>query len=278
MQMTCAWKEFLAILPPWLGQELDKSYSENLQELRLRLDQNPQLICKNGIFRLHRKVSAEDLSFCINTASRYSPWTAATSAQGYLTASGGHRIGLCGEAIVNGGKMTGIRTVRSLCIRVARDFPDIAARFGSYTGSILIIGPPGSGKTTLLRDLIRQISAFRTVAVVDERRELFPEGMFLNRSTVDVLSGCPKSEGIEILLRTMGPQTIAVDEITAESDCLALQQALRCGVQLIATAHASSVADLRSRPLYKLLLQQGNFEHILIMSRDKTLRQERMNL
>ena len=276
--MTCAWKEFLAILPPWLAQELDKPYGETLQELRLRLDQSPQLICKNGIFRLQRKVSSDDLNFCINTASRYSPWTAATSAQGYLTAAGGHRIGLCGEAIISGGKMTGIRTVRSVCIRVARDFPGIGERFGGYTGSILIIGPPGSGKTTLLRDLIRQLSIRRTVAVVDERRELFPEGMYLNGSAADVLSGCPKAEGIEILLRTMGPQTIAVDEITAESDCLALQQALRCGVQLVATVHAASVADLRSRPLYKMLLQQDGFEHILIMTRDKTLRQEGVNV
>lgn len=276
--MTCAWKELLAILPPWLGQELDKSCNEMLQELRLRLGQPPQLICKNGIRTLRREISAEDLSFCINTASRYSPWTAATSAQGYLTAAGGHRIGLCGESIVSEGKMTGIRTVRSVCIRIARDFPGIAEKFGSYTASILIIGPPGSGKTTLLRDLVRQLSADRTVAVVDERRELFPGGMFLRGKPVDVLSGCPKSEGVETLLRTMGPQTIAVDEITAEPDCLALQQALRCGVQLVATAHAGSVSDLRSRPLYKMLLNQGAFEHVLIMNRDKTLRQERMNL
>ena len=276
--MTCAWKELLAILPPWLGQELHRRGSGDLQELRLRLGQAPQLICKNGMSVLRREVSAEDLSFCINTASRYSPWTAATSAQGYLTAAGGHRIGLCGEAIVCDGRMAGIRTVRSVCIRISRDFPGIAEKYGSYTGSILIIGPPGSGKTTLLRDLVRQLSANRTVAVVDERRELFPDGMFLNGKAVDVLSGCPKSEGIETLLRTMGPQTIAVDEITAEADCLALQQALRCGVQLVATAHAGSVSDLRSRPLYKMLLNQGSFEHILIMNRDKTLRQERMNL
>ena len=276
--MTCAWKELLSILPPWLGQEVDKAGSESLQELRLRLSQPPQLICRYGISYLHREITADDLNFCVNTVSRYSPWTAVSSAKGYLTAPGGHRIGLCGEAIVSDGTMTGIRTVRSLCIRIARDFPGIGEKFGNYTGSILIIGPPGSGKTTLLRDLIRQLSKNRTVAVVDERRELFPDGSFLQGRPVDVLSGCPKLEGIETVLRTMGPETIAVDEITAEADCLAMQQAFLCGVQLVATAHAGSVSDLRSRPLYKPLLKNGLFEHILVMHRDKTLHQERMNL
>lgn len=274
--MKCAWKELLAILPPWLGREVDERGRENLQELRLRLGQPPQLVRKERVLWLSREVSMDDLNFCVNTASRYSPWAAQSAAQGYITAPGGHRIGLCGDAVVLGGEMTGIRSVRSLCVRVARDFPGVAAKFGKYRGSILIIGPPGSGKTTLLRDLIRQIAERESVAVVDERGELFPEGCFERGKSVDVLTGCPKSTGIDTVLRTMGPETIAVDEITAEADCAALLRAGWCGVRLVATAHAASTADLHSRELYKPLISGRLFDHVLILRRDKTLLEERM--
>ena len=275
--MNCAWNELTAILPRWLGHEVDV-HKYSLQELLLRLGQPPQLIQMGSSLWLTRQITAEDLSFCVNTASRYSPWAAQSSAQGYITAPGGHRIGLCGEAVVKDGNMSGIRTVRSLCIRIARDFPGIARKYGAYTGSILIIGPPGSGKTTLLRDLIRQFSLRETVAVVDERRELFPDGCFDRGKALDVLSGCPKVSGLDMLLRTMGPETIALDEITAEEDCDALHHAGWCGVRLVATAHASSVADLQNRALYRPLLKDKLFRHVLILKLDKTLHEERMDI
>ena len=98
--MNCAWKELLEILPPWLARELDSFGRDNLQELRLRLGAPAELVYCGGIRRLHKPVSREDISFCVNTASRYSPWNAATVSQGYLTASGGHRIGLCGDVVM----------------------------------------------------------------------------------------------------------------------------------------------------------------------------------
>lgn len=274
--MICAWKELLSILPVWLAQDLDNHSPDTLEELRLRLGMPPQLIHKSTKQWLKRNISSSDLNFCINTASRYSPWTAQTAAQGYITAPGGHRIGLCGSSVVREGTMHGIQTVRSLCIRVARDFPGIAQQYSQKTGSILIIGPPGSGKTTLLRDLVRQISQRETVAVVDERCELFPDSFFWGSKSLDVLSGCPKTIGIDILLRTMGPETIAVDEITAPEDCDALLKAGWCGVRLMATAHAANLSDLRSRTLYKPLLSEKLFEHIFVINRDKTIREERM--
>ena len=124
--MNCAWKELMAILPLWCRTDVDQLGQDTLQELRLRLGFVPELIRCNGNIRLKRAITSEDLSYIVNTASRYSPWTAATSAQGYITAPGGHRIGICGQAVVQDGKMTGFRQVRSLCIRVARDFPGIA--------------------------------------------------------------------------------------------------------------------------------------------------------
>lgn len=273
--MICAWNEFLAILPAWLARETDERCPDTLQELRLRIGSPPQLVHKLGSLWLNRNITAADLNFCINAASRYSPWTAQTSAHGYITVKGGHRIGLCGNVVVRDGNMTGIQTVRSLCIRIARDFHGIAQQYSGMPGSILIIGPPGSGKTTLLRDLIRQISQHESVSVVDERCELFQDAFFQGCKSLDVLSGCPKVIGIDMLLRTMGPETIAVDEITAPEDCTALLKAGWCGVRLIATAHAATIADLHSRELYRPLITGKLFQHVLVMQRDKTVLEER---
>lgn len=276
--MKCAWQQLLSVLPKSVGQALGEEESEILQELRLRVGQPPELICKGGRGTLSNEVTQEDVNFVINAASRYSPWAAQTMAQGYLTAPGGHRIGVCGDAVVHSGEMSGIRRITSLNIRVARDFPCVAEKYSRYNGSILIIGPPGSGKTTLLRDLIRQLSYRETVAVVDERGELFPQNCFDRGRSVDVLYGCPKPLGIDQVLRTMGPDTIAVDEITAEQDCDALLAAGWCGVRLLATAHASSVDDLRCREIYKPLLKHHLFTHVLIMKRDKSHREERISI
>lgn len=273
--MICAWKEFLAILPPWMRTETDKYGHERLQELRLRINAPPELVCSDGLILLGGQISRNDLHYCINAASRYSPWNAATAARGYLTAPGGHRIGLCGACVCMDGKLSGIRELTSLCIRVARDFPGIADKVKGLSGSILVIGAPGWGKTTLLRDVSRSLSEREPVSVVDERGELFPAGIPRGKR-MDVLTGCPKTVGIEMLLRVMGPAYIAVDEITANEDCEALLQAANCGVHLLATAHAADLNDFLSRVVYKKLVEQNIFNTLLVLHSDKTYSTERM--
>lgn len=274
--MRCAWKELLDILPRWMITDVDALGRSSLQELRLRLDAPPELVSCDSVQRLGRQVFSEDLSYCVNAASRYSPWAAATIAQGFLTVSGGHRIGLCGEAVLKNKEITGIRKVTSLCIRVARDFPGIGSSAAGLRGSMLILGAPGRGKTTLLRDIARQISEKSTVAVVDERGEIFPSG-FVRGDRMDVLTGVPKAGGVEMVLRTMGPEWIAVDEITAEEDCRSLLQAQGCGVRLLATAHAGSLDEFRVRPIYKALLDNHVFDYLLILHSDKSYGTERIH-
>lgn len=282
--MRCAWDALLSLLPQWIRPEADKLGHSTLQELRLRLELPPELVTAVGSVWLKRKITPEDLTFCVNAASRYSPWNAATVAQGYLTAAGGHRIGLCGEAVVQGGTTTGLRRTSSLCIRVARDFPGIAGAAARERGSILIAGRPGSGKTTLLRDLIRCRSETGpgSIAVVDERGEIFPTyqgtSCFPPGRRTDILTGCGKAQGISNVLRTMGPSCIAVDEITDERDCHALTEAGWCGVGLLATVHAASRRDLESRPLYRSLIHTKLFDTLLIMQPDKSWHMERMEL
>lgn len=282
--MRCAWQAYLNLLPVWMRCKVDKLGKDSLLELRLRLNSPPELVTIQGSIWLEQAITKDDLAFSINAASRYSPWAAASAARGFITAPGGHRLGLCGSATVVEGNMSGISVPRSLCMRVARDFPGIAQNAAAIQGSILVIGKPGSGKTTLLRDLIRQKSDHGTgsVAVVDEREELFPysqnQVFFSTGKKTDILSGCGKPQGIEMVLRNMGPEIIAVDEITAPEDCNALIHAGWCGVRLLATAHASSKEDLLNRPVYKPIVASGLFQTLLILQPDKSWRIERMKI
>ncbi len=282
--MKCAWQAYLNLLPHWMRQEVDRLGCDSLLELRLRIDYPPELVLSTGSDWLQRVVTRDDLLFCINAASSYSPWTASSSASGYLTAPGGHRIGLCGMATVINNEMTAVGSPTSLCLRVARDFPGIGMGAAKRNGSLLILGKPGSGKTTLLRDIIRCKSetGHGSIAVVDERGELFPTSnhkmCFAPGKRTDVITGCEKAQGIVAVLRSMNPEYIAVDEITAEEDCQALIRAGWCGVKLMATAHAGSKADFLRRPVYKPLVSSGIFDTLLVLQPDKTWTLERMNI
>lgn len=277
--MNCAWDALLSVLPPGIRREVDNRYRDTLEEVRLRQGQKVELIMGGKSCFLPAVATREDLIFPVNTASRYSPWTAATAAKGYITAPGGHRIGLCGDCVVQNGQVTAVRHATSLCIRVARAFPGIGDT-APVSGSLLILGPPGAGKTTLLRELIRLRSTKGScVAVVDERGELFPLGnLFETGPRTDVLTGCSKSQGIEMALRTMGPGCIAVDEITSAENCAALLTAGWCGVELLATAHAADCRDLYRRPVYRPLAESGLFSKALVLSRDKSWHLERMDI
>lgn len=282
--MRCAWQEYLSILPVWMRQTVDEKGRHTLQELRIRINSEPELITSTGSVYLKRKAVKDDLLYCINVASKYSPWSAGTVAKGYITAPGGHRIGICGSAVVDNGNMTGFHFPTSLCLRVCRDFPGLTGSIRTHDDSVLIIGRPGSGKTTLLRDLIRNRSnnVAGSIAVVDEKGELFPVscGVSIYEAGLrtDILTGCRKQEGIEAVLRNMGPDTIAVDEITAKEDCEALMHAGWCGVKLLATAHAADRKDLYSRDVYRPIVNSNLFDRIFVLHPDKSWHIERMHI
>ena len=280
--MKCAWTSLLGILPIWMRKIVDAKYNDSLQEIRMRIGRHPELITKHDTVQINQIISTEDLSFCINAASRYSPWSAWTSKFGYLTVSGGHRIGICGQAIYRGAEISAISDITSLCIRVARDFEGLIADKRLLNGSVLIIGKPGSGKTTLLRDLIRFRSQYgdSSVTVVDEKQEIFPmengKLCFPPGERTDIVSCCNKTWGIDALLRNMSPGTIAVDEITSSDDCIALSKAGYCGTDLLATAHAGSKTDLYKRSVYRPIIEANLFQHLIILQSDKSWISERI--
>ena len=273
--MMCQMEPVRKILPTSLWASITQRSTDNLLEIRLRCQQYAELVYREHYSFCDVLVEENDLQFIINAASRYSPWAAETTKHGYLTISGGHRIGLCGEMICHNEYLKGIRKVDSVCIRLARDIRGIAKDWTNWTGSLLIIGAPGWGKSTMLRDMSRYMSEKLSTVVIDERKELFPDG-FLRGKRMDVFSGCPKKDGLEIALRTMGPELIAVDEISAQEECVMLIHAANCGVRLIATAHAASTEELYKRPIYRTLLESGIFTYVLCLGKDKATTLERI--
>lgn len=282
--MQNAAQEFLRaarLLPPCLRAELlgmDTGLADSVEEIRLRAGRPPALVIGGREIEplpTHR-VTAPELQLTLEIATRASAHTFADSIrQGFVTAEGGCRVGICGTAVAEGDKVTSIRRLSSVCIRIPREKRGCAdAVWPALTRdgfrSTLIISPPGAGKTTLLRELVRLLSDGGTrISLVDERSEV--AGSFEGQpcfdvgARTDVLTGAPKSEGIFLLLRAMAPQLIAFDEISAPADIEAAETAANCGVGLLATAHAGRVEDLQERALYRKLLDRHIFERAVVI-------------
>ena len=268
-----AFEAVYGVLPPRF-RELDLS---QVSELRLRAGQAPAVLIEQQERRLAGLVRPDELSEILRRATGNSLYACMDALrQGFVTLPGGHRVGVCGEAVQKGGAMAGFSAVSSVCIRLARDVRlDENRILPHLSGSSLLLGPPGSGKTTLLRACIRALSqSGQRVCVSDERGEIaaMREGrpQFDLGPQTDVLSNLSKAEGMMLLLRAMDPQWIAADEITAQCDIAAMEQISYCGVKLLTTAHAGSIEELHARPLYRSLLSLEIFKTAFVLRPDRS--------
>jgi len=268
-------------------QQLPQREARQVEEIRLRVGRPPAVTGPFGetIPESCRcaEVTPHDLEQVLEIATQASVHTALEQMRsGFISVRGGHRIGICGSAVLVNDRIKNLRCVSSLNIRVAHQVPGVSGEIrkqlleNGQLQSTLILSPPGGGKTTLLRDLIRAVSDGDgvpplRVGVADERGEL--AGVYEGRpqldigARTDILDGCPKGTGLLMLLRGMNPQVLAADEITAPEDCAALETAANCGVVLLATAHGESIDDLRKRAVYRRILEQGIFQRLVTIRR-----------
>ena len=228
------------------------------------------------------RVTAQELRETMEFVGEYSLYAYEDELrQGYLTIRGGHRVGVAGRTVLDGDKVKSVRYISCVNVRLSHEVPGCADPVLPYLWGdegllhTLIISPPRCGKTTLLRDMVRQISdgsrARRgyTVGVVDERSEICGCFMGIPENDVgvrtDVMDACPKAEGMMMLVRSMAPEVIAVDEIGRYEDIDAIETVLYSGCRLIATVHGSSLSDIQAKPLFQRLAQEQVFERYVIL-------------
>ena len=194
-----------------------------------------------------------------------------TLSEGYVTLDGGIRVGVCGRAVVEDGRVRGVLSMTSLNIRLpAQIYSHPSALEGLLRSGngVLVYSPPGVGKTTLLRSLAARLASGQKpmrVCVVDTRGELsMCDGALGN---ADVLVGYPKGVGIEIATRCMSPQLIVCDEIGSCQEAEAIEAAANCGVPLLAAAHGDSIEALTGRSGIERLHRAAVFSYYVGIAR-----------
>lgn len=267
------------------AEQLTPEEGNRAEEIRLRVGRPMSLVFPEGEYFLKgQTVITEDIAELIERASQSSVHAVMDQLRnGFLILPGGHRVGLCGTAVIQGGEVYALRQYSSASIRIAHEVKGVALPIlgqVSKNGRLqntLILSPPGLGKTTLLRDMIRAVSEgdgvmSQRVGVADERGEVAAlyhgEAQLDVGPRTDVIEGCKKAQGLLLLLRSMSPQVLAADEITAPEDVDALLQAYGCGTVLLTTAHGINRDDLIRRPVYRRLIGEGVFEKLITISSD----------
>ena len=289
-------EEIARLFPAHIRQALLKAHfdMDQVYEIRLRVNAPLILIYKGKEYFLTKEgnfsgeetkgcfVKAEDLKETMEYVSGYSMYAFEDEIrQGFITIQGGHRVGIAGKTVLEGDRIKSVKYISYINLRLSHQIKGCASPILPYiikNGRIchtLIISPPRCGKTTLLRDLIRQISSGSSympgvsVGVVDERSEIGGSYQGIPQNDLgirtDVLDCCPKAEGMMMLIRSMSPEVVAVDELGDYEDIHAIESVIHCGCKLFATVHGSSVEDIKRKPLMQRLVQERVFERYIVL-------------
>jgi len=278
--------------------KLDTEILDNLEEIRLRANKPLMVFHKNTDWfvttggQITKNISAayvvtqHEILKSIELMSENSVYAYQDEIKsGYLTLRGGHRVGLCGKVIMQDTQIRNIKDFNGLNIRVAKEITGCSKHIIKYITksycdiyNTLIIGPPQCGKTTILRDLARIMSngddSFNfsglKIGIVDERSEIAACCKGIPQNDVgfrtDIMDGCPKTLGMEMLLRCMSPNIIITDEIGTHGDKDAILKVLNSGVKIIASAHGYNITELKMREELLALIKSGVFERYIVLS------------
>lgn len=270
---------------------------KNLQEIHLRMNSPLLIIFENKEYFVTEEaglatdpskgimITKNEIRETMEYISNYSLYAFEEEIkQGFITINGGHRVGIAGKVIMEDDSIKGMKHISFINIRLAHQvkgcadvvLPYLINRQADGICHTLIISPPRCGKTTLLRDIIRQLSdgtehlAGMSVGVVDERSEIGACYMGTPQNDLgirtDILDCCPKAKGMMMLIRSMSPQIIAVDEIGSREDLEAIDHVIGCGCKLIATVHGSSIEDIKGKPVLGELMNKKLFERYIILN------------
>lgn len=299
--MTNVQFEIFPFLIPGIREVIQKiniNELNNLEEIRLRAGKplmvfykkNDWFVTGNG--RLTRSLSEaylveqREIIKTLELMSENSIYAYQDEIKsGYITLRGGHRIGLSGKVVLQEGKIRNIKDFNGLNIRIAKEVRGCAKNIIKYIiknssdiYNTLIVGPPQSGKTTILRDLSRMLSSGEQeydfngmkVGIVDERSEIAACCKGVPQNDVgyrtDVMDGCPKVLGMEMLLRSMSPGIIITDEIGTHGDKDAVLKVLNSGIKIIASAHGYNITELKMREELLSLIKSAAFERYIVLS------------
>ncbi len=269
---------------------LPEDFCKKVCEIRLRTGKPLALVTFDGsmYITLHGRltglvtndlfiVSKADIKESFNRLCEYSVYSHTNDiASGFITVTGGHRAGLYGTAVYNNGKVTGMRDIGGVNLRIAREFSGCAERLmrgvmnDGFCG-FLICGAPATGKTTLLRDCARIMSdvMFKKVSVVDERGEIAAVCHSQAQNNVgintDVLDGYIKSHGISQAVRTLSPDVIVCDELGGSDDIKSVIDGVNSGVDFVAAVHATDISDIRSKESLSALVRTGAFSKLVFL-------------
>ena len=272
-------KEILRYFPVEICNLIDNSLVEDVCEIRIRINRPIILKSKNKEIIINHTIKKEEIerifeSICGNSVYAFEE----EISNGFITISGGHRVGISGKPLYKNSKIYMIKDISGLNFRIAREVIGFAnsiipkIKINNEFVSTLIISPPGIGKTTLLRDLVRQISnSGYNVSLIDERSEIascykgIPQNDIGDRT--DIMDAVYKVDGIKMMVRSMRPDFVATDEIGTDEDAEAIFYAVNCGTKILATAHGNKVEDLYKSKKMKEILECNIFEKIVLMSK-----------
>jgi len=250
----------------------------SIEEIRVYRGRPVQVFAGGKRYSLQGLIGSGDIQAILNNLMKFSYYAYEEDiAKGFITIDGGHRVGICGKAVVEGGRVTLLRDVSSLNIRYSKEIPGCSECLAPYlTGpsgnllNLLIVSPPGCGKTTLLRDIARNLSQKNyKVAICDERSEIAGMSSGVSPYTfgtmVDVLDGCPKAEGMTMLVRAMSPQVIITDEIGRKEDAEAIKGCISGGVKVITTIHGNTLDDLKKTDVWEII-EKHAFDNLVFLT------------